>query len=75
MVSALMNLIDVFAIPTHLFSQLNKQPRWFLTFVIVSLVYVIFGWFMLPFSLHLQYNILSARLGSEVARQVVAISE
>ncbi|MCL5020797.1 MAG: hypothetical protein M1339_03860 [Bacteroidetes bacterium] len=75
MASVLMNLIDVLALPTEVFTQLNRRPRWFVPFVLLSAVYVIVGWFMLPFSIHLEYNMLSARLGPGAAKQVISISE
>ena len=75
MASALMNLIDVLAYPTDTFTQLNSRPRWLVPFVLFSAVYIIVGWFMLPFSMHLEYNMLLARLGPRTANQVLSISE
>jgi hypothetical protein len=75
MLLTLSNLINVLATPTEVFNSLKDQPRWLLTFAVISLISMVVGWFMFPMSQHITYIILSSKLSGTQLDQAIAFSE
>ena len=60
MVTSLKVIADVFAEPSQAFRALKAETRWFLAFVVVSLIFMGAAWFIIPYMQELSFDRMAA---------------
>lgn len=63
---------NVFFTPLTIFNDLNKQPRWFTVFFIITGITIFIGYLSLPFKQEVMFSALSAQLGEARAQETLS---
>lgn len=68
----LKNIVSIYIAPTKIFMELNNQPRWFIVFIIISLITILIDYSSLPFKQQIMFSSLSTQLGEVRAREILS---
>lgn len=75
MVMTLSNIVNIFAVPTEVFHNTKASPKWFTAFCYITIISIILGYFLLPFTQRIAIETLSAKLDTEQVQKAISISE
>lgn len=74
MAIAISNIVNIFATPTEVFENIKSTPKWLIVFCLISVISIIYGYFMLPFSQQIMVETLSAKMDIEQVQKTMALS-
>jgi hypothetical protein len=74
-VIALSNIVNIIATPTEVLQKIKTNPKWIPSFCFITIVSIICGYFILPFSQRIMIETLSSKLDTEQIQKAISISE
>jgi hypothetical protein len=75
MAVTLSNIINILAEPTEAFSKIVVSPKWIPAFFLITIIVIICGLFMLPFSERIIIKTLLSRMDAEQIQQAMLVYE
>jgi len=75
MAVTLSSIINIFAVPTEVFHNIKASPKWLTAFCFITIISIIYGYFMLPFSQRIMIESFSSKMDTEQVQKAISISE
>lgn len=74
MAIVIINILDTLANPSDAFMSINQQPRWLVTFIIISVITIIMAFLIHPFNQHLMTAMLAEQFKDSDIEQILGTS-
>jgi hypothetical protein len=75
MAVTLSNIINILAEPMEAFNKIVVSPKWISAFSLITIIVILCGFFMLPFSERIIIKTLLSRMDTEQAQQAMLVYE